>query len=78
MKITGGLSIYSPIVGIWRSDESGEVYRDRMIPVRIIATEGQMEDILRVTLRYYPEEEAILYYRITNSVQMRYRSEMDP
>lgn len=73
LDITGGLSVYNPIVGIWKSDESGEVYNERMIPVRIVATRDEVEKVIEETFKHYPDEEAILCYRLSQETIMRYR-----
>ena len=74
MKITDGLSVHSPSLGRWLNS-GGQVFRDRMIPVRIVATHDQMEKIIDMTLKYYEDEEAILCYRISNDVILRYRDD---
>ena len=73
-EITGGLTILRPAIGYWDSP-SGETYRDRMIPVRIIATEDEMEKILKITFKHYEDEEAILCVEISDKVVLRHRSE---
>jgi len=64
--ITGGLSIVAPIKGQWVSN-AGELFRERMIPVRIACTEEQIEQIADITAVYY-NQKAIMYYQISNKV----------
>jgi len=72
-EITGGLTILRPAIGYWDSP-TGTIYRERMIPVRIIATEEEMEKILKITFKHYPDEEAVLYVEISDKVVLRHRS----
>jgi hypothetical protein len=58
--ITGGLSIMPPIRGQWVSPE-GQVFFDRMIPVRIAATRPQMDQIMELTKQHYDELEVFAY-----------------
>ena len=67
--ITGGLTICTPTKGQWISP-AGNVIAERMIPVRIICTRNQIEEIIDMTLSYY-EQEAILAYRISTEVILR-------
>lgn len=63
-EITGGLTIMSPVKGIWVS-HVGDEYDERMIPVRILATRDEMVKICAFTKNYY-EQLAVLAYRISN------------
>lgn len=69
--ITGGLTVLQPAKGQWTS-EYGSVFRERMIPVRIMATPEQMEKIVDMTLDYY-DQLAVLYYEVSNNVKIRRR-----
>lgn len=62
-EITGGLTITPPVKGVWLSP-AGVEYRERMIPVRILATREEMEAICAFTKRYY-DQEAVLAYRVS-------------
>jgi hypothetical protein len=42
-----------------------------MIPVRIIATRPQIDEIINFTLQHYSQE-AVLCYRISDEVLLRY------
>ena len=70
IEISGGLTIYSPIVGKWRN---GREYVDRMIPVRILATSDDMKKIVDITLKHYPDEEAIMAYMISDEYILKER-----
>lgn len=66
--ISGGLTIVSPVKGTWVSDD-GDEYKERMIPVRILATREEMVAIANMTMAYY-EQLAVLAYKISDDVIM--------
>jgi len=68
-EITRGLTVMPPTKGQWISP-SGTLFVERMIPVRIIATRAQIEEIMDMTLAFY-EQQAILCYRISDEVFIR-------
>lgn len=63
-SITGGLTINMPVQGQW-VDEDGTLYAERMIPVSIIATEKEIDEIATFSLTYY-NQIAIMYYMISD------------
>lgn len=66
-KITGGLTVLQmPAKGQWVST-NGELFIERMIPVRIMATPEKMSDIVIMTATYY-NQQAVMYYRISDEV----------
>jgi hypothetical protein len=69
--ISNGLTILTPVKGRWVSPR-GELFDERMIPVRIIATQEQIEKIIDMTMKYY-DQEAILAYRISDTVILKHR-----
>lgn len=71
-EITGGLSIFPPIKGQWVSQD-GELFAERMIPVRIVATREEIEKIIEFTLEYY-DQLAVLCYRVSDEVIIKHRS----
>lgn len=71
-SISGGLTICPVTKGQWISP-NGTLFTERMIPVRIIATEEQISDIIDYTMKYY-EQEAILVYKISDQVILRYKN----
>jgi hypothetical protein len=70
-KITGGLTIFPVAKGQWVSPD-GQLFAERMIPVRIAATEAQISEIVDLTIQYY-DQEAVLAYRVSNHVILRAR-----
>jgi hypothetical protein len=74
-KITGGLTILRPTVGKWISPD-GELFRDRMIPVRIACTSSQLDEVIKRTLTHYPDERAIFICLISEEVRIVFREEV--
>lgn len=69
--ITGGLTILTPAKGQWVSPD-GELFSERMIPVRIMGTREQIETIIDMTMEYY-DQLAIMCYRVSDEVILKYR-----
>jgi hypothetical protein len=65
-EISGGLSILTPIRGIWLNPDHVE-FKERMIPVRIACTEQQINQIADFTLVHY-KQEAVMFYLLTDKV----------
>lgn len=64
--ITGGLTILTPAKGQWVSPE-GELFVERMIPVRIVASREEIERVIDMTITYY-DQLAVLCYKISDEV----------
>jgi len=72
--ITGGLTIFKPVIGNWVSPDK-ILYVERMIPVRIIATNEEIDEIIKFTMKYY-EQEAILAYVISIEVKLVHKNDL--
>jgi hypothetical protein len=72
--ITGGLTIVSPARGQWTNSTTGELFMERMIPVRIIATREEIEKVVDITLKYY-DQLAVLCYKISNEVILKFKDQ---
>lgn len=70
--ITGGLTIMPPAKGQWVSPDN-ELFLERVIPVRIVATREQMDEIVDLTMIMY-DQLAILAYRISDEVILKHRT----
>ena len=68
--ISGGLTILQPAKGQWVSPDDNELFEERMIPVRFIATEEQKDRIADMTCVYY-DQLAVLCYAVGSRVTMR-------
>ena len=66
--ISGGLTIMAPSKGQWVSP-SGELFKERMIPVRIVCTQNEIAQIMRMTSEQY-EQETVLAYKVSDQVLM--------
>ena len=62
--IAGGLTILRPAIGQWENPE-GVLFKERMIPVRIMCTREQIEEIIDITIKYY-KQEAVLAYKVSD------------
>lgn len=71
--ITSGLTICPPTKGQW-IDPNGVTIFERMIPVRIVCTRTQIEEIVDMTMAYY-DQEAILAYKISGEVILKNRGD---
>jgi hypothetical protein len=67
--ISGGLTILHPAKGHWVSP-GGELFVERMIPVRIACTEEEIERIADMTAKYY-KQEAVMYYVVSARLVIR-------
>jgi len=65
-ELTGGLTILKPVKGHWVSD-SNDIFVEKMIPVRIACTHGQIYDIAELTRDHY-NQEVIMVYKISDMV----------
>ena len=65
-RITGGLTVMTPAKGQWVCPD-GELFCERMIPVRIAATREQMDVIADMTAAFY-DQIAVMFYLISNEV----------
>lgn len=70
--ITGGLTVMQPVKGQWVNHGTDELFDERMIPVRIVATYEQIDQIIDMTLEYY-EQLAVLCYKLSDEVILRNR-----
>lgn len=70
--ISGGLTIMHPAKGQWMN-QAGELFKERMIPVRFIANREEVDKVVDITLKYY-EQEAVLCYKISDEVILKYAS----
>jgi len=68
-ELSGGLTILAPTIGQWISPEA-ELYKERMIPVRIMCTPEDLSLILDMTVEYY-DQDAVLAYKISNECIVR-------
>ena len=70
--ISGGLTIMPVGKGQWVHED--QVFKERMIPVQLLATEAEMNQIVDMSIVYY-DQIAIMAYEISRNVILRYRDE---
>lgn len=66
-RITGGLTILPPAKGQW--EHEGTLYRDRVIPVYVIATEEQMRRIAKITMEHY-NQLAVMVFKVSSETHL--------
>jgi hypothetical protein len=70
--VTGGLTVMSPARGQWINPSTGELFKERMIPVRVMATREEIEKVVDLTLKYY-DQLAVLCYKISDEVILKFK-----
>lgn len=70
-EIAGGLTVLRPSVGQWVSTD-GDLFKERMIPVRIMCTRDEIEKIIDITIKYY-DQIAVLAYCVSTECVLKYR-----
>ncbi len=70
--ITSGLTIMAPARGQWINPITGELFQERMIPVRIIASREEIEKVIDLTIKYY-DQLAVLCYKISDEVILKFK-----
>lgn len=72
-SLCGGVTILKSAKGQWVSPD-GELFHDKMIPVRIMCNEDIIEEIIQFTLNHY-EQKAVMAYEISARVKLLYGDE---
>jgi hypothetical protein len=62
----------APARGQWINPLTGELFQERMIPVRVMATREEIEKVVDLTLKYY-EQLAVLCYKISDEVILKFK-----
>lgn len=68
-ELTCGLTIHPPTKGVWVSP-AGQLFEERMIPVRIACTTEQIHAIADMTAAYY-EQQAVMFYQVSDEVHIK-------
>ena len=66
-----GLTILTPAKGHWLSP-AGDLYSERMIPVRILCTESEINKIIDFTINYY-DQLAVLAYEVSTKYILKHK-----
>lgn len=70
LEISNGLTIMSPSKGQWISPH-GATFKERMIPVRLMASRDEIKKIAKFTAEYYGQE-AVMVYKISDEVILHF------
>jgi hypothetical protein len=68
--ISGGLTVMPVAKGQWVHGE--KLFTERMIPVRIVASRAEMDNIIDMSIKYY-DQIAMLAYKVSEVVILKYR-----
>ena len=71
-EISSGLTIMPVAKGHWVSLDN-ELFVERMIPVRIMCNEQQIQEISDFTAKYY-DQLAVMYYKVSDLVVITHYS----
>lgn len=69
-EIAGGLSIFKPLKGEWVAPD-GTLFKERMIPVRILCSYSEILQIADFTAKFY-EQQAVMYYQVSSQVVIQH------
>ena len=67
--VSGGLTINRSVRGQWLYE--GELFSERVIPCRVLATRWEMDQIAEITLSHYNDQLAVMYYRLSENTIIR-------
>jgi len=70
--ISSGLTVLKPVTGQWVNPDD-VLFKERMIPVRIMCTRDDINSIIDLTIKYYCQD-AVLAYRISDACILKYNS----
>ena len=71
--LANGLTILNPVKGQWVSPD-GDFFRERMIPVRVLCSEPDINKIIDFTMEYYGQD-AVLAYCISTKCILKHKEE---
>lgn len=64
-RIAGGLTLFKPKKGRWLS--GSKLFKEKMIPVRIAATNKEIKKIVKFTAKHY-KQKAVMYHLVSKHV----------
>lgn len=70
--ICGGLTLMPVLNGRW--SYKGTEFKERMIPVRIMATREEIERIVDMTILHY-DQHAVMAYKVADEVILKHKGE---
>lgn len=69
-EIANGLTVFAPVKGSWIS-LTGDLFLERMIPVRIACTEEEIHKIADMTAVYY-KQLCVFFYEVSSNVFIKH------
>ena len=69
-EITKGLTILTPVKGQWLSP-TGELFVERMIPVRLACSREDINRIAALSAVFY-NQQAIMFYLVSSEVHVKH------
>jgi len=66
-RISNGMTILRSAIGEWGDGDN--IIRERMIPVRLLATREELDKILEVTKEFY-KQKVVMAYKLSSDVIM--------
>lgn len=69
-EISRGLTVLTPAHGQWIAPD-GELFVEKMIPVRVMCDEAQIHAIADFTAQYYSQR-AVMFYRVADKVTIKH------
>lgn len=73
-NLSGGLTILSPAKGQWVAPD-GQLFVERMIPVRIAVESRYLKEIARIAMQHY-NQLAVMMYKVSTDVRIVKREEV--
>lgn len=70
-ELSGGLTVLDPVKGQW-IDHENQLFKEPMIPVRVLADREIINQIIDLALDFY-DQKAVLAYKISSEVILRSR-----
>jgi hypothetical protein len=74
-SLAGGLTIMKSAKGEWIDTSNNELYKDRVIPVRIKCSKKNIKKIIKFTIKHY-NQEAVLAYKVSDRVILTHKNEI--
>lgn len=72
-ELAGGLTITKPVQGQWVDASENQLYKERMIPVRVAIPGVLVQDLISITMKHYEDQKAIMCYKVSDEVIIEYR-----
>lgn len=66
--LAGGLTVLETVKGQW-VDNTSKLFKEPMIPVRVLADKPTIKTIVSLALEHY-DQKAVMAYRISNEVML--------